>query len=175
MRRHYFNSEKGLFVAKKPEGGPVNPASDPYMMMNMMKGQVVNMVPYIFMGYIINSIFEGFVITKVPFPLTLRFKSMLMRGVDLPALSSSWVSSASFYFLNLFGSRSIFALVLGDNNDADSARAMAQQMSGAGMGGPQDPGKEFDKHRDMLELVEHRYALDGVEQELINILSMGPQ
>lgn len=53
---------------------------------------------------------------KLPFPLTIRFKSMLQSGVMTRDLDVRWVSSLSWYFLNLMGLQSVFGFILGSDN-----------------------------------------------------------
>ncbi|XP_064606550.1 ER membrane protein complex subunit 3-like [Liolophura sinensis] len=167
MRKSYFNEEdKGFFKTQKREAVAKNPMTDPSMMSDMVKGNVTNVVPMIIVGTWINWAFSGFLTTKVPFPLTLRFKPMLQRGVELVSLDASWVSSASWYFLNVFGLRSMYTLILGQDNAADQTKAMQEQLSGAGMVAPPDPSKAFKAEWEALEICSHQWALEGIEEEV---------
>ncbi|XP_027007551.1 ER membrane protein complex subunit 3-like [Tachysurus fulvidraco] len=169
MRKHYFNNpETGFFKKVKRKVVPKNPMTDTSMMTDMMKGNLTNVLPMILIGGWINWAFSGFVITKVPFPLTLRFKPMLQRGIELVSLDASWVSSASWYFLNVFGLRSMYSLILGQDNAADQSRIMQEQMTGAAMAMPPDPNKAFKSEWEALEIVEHKWALENVEEELMS-------
>ncbi|XP_072931709.1 ER membrane protein complex subunit 3 [Epargyreus clarus] len=168
MRRHWFNNEdSGYFKVQKRQSNAQNPMTDPGMMTDMLKGNVTNVLPMIVIGGWINWMFSGFLTTKVPFPLTLRFKPMLQRGVELASLDASWVSSASWYFLNVFGLRTIYTLVLGENNAADQSKVMQEQMSGAAMAMPPDPKAAFKAEWEALEITEHKWALANVENELL--------
>ncbi|KAG8516902.1 ER membrane protein complex subunit 3 [Galemys pyrenaicus] len=174
-RKYYFNNpEDGFFKKTKRKVVPPSPMTDPAVLTDMMKGNVTNVLPMILIGGWINMTFSGFVTTcslfpaaKVPFPLTLRFKPMLQQGIELLTLDASWVSSASWYFLNVFGLRSIYSLILGQDNAADQSRMMQEQMTGAAMAMPADTNKAFKTEWEALELTDHQWALDDVEEELM--------
>lgn len=172
MRKHFFNNEEtGYFKTQKRQPTMQNPMTDPSMMTDMLKGNLTNVLPMILIGGWINWTFSGFVTTKVPFPLTLRFKPMLQRGIELMSLDASWVSSASWYFLNVFGLRSIYTLVLGENNAADQTRVMQDQMSGAAMAMPPDPKQAFKAEWEALEICDHQWVLKNIEGEVTGLIS----
>lgn len=52
-------------------------ATDPSMMVNMLKSQLTGLVPQIVMGAWVNHFFAGFVLGKVPIALSPRFRPML--------------------------------------------------------------------------------------------------
>ncbi|PWZ03864.1 transmembrane protein [Testicularia cyperi] len=207
LRQNYFNLPPSSFLTRKAfltealangtylqpkaqeeKEGPKNPFEPAGGMDNMMDGmkkQMVMMIPQtIIMGWI-NFFFSGFVLLKLPFPLTLRFKVMLQRGIETPDLDVTWVSSLSWYFLTLFGLNAVYRLVLGEDNAADGTRDMAA-MSGAaasmqGMN-PAAPGQapDFAKmhlaERDNLELVgldssNTRWIGDGIEDRVLALYS----
>ena len=115
----------------------MNPAMmDPMNMMDMLKNNMTMVIPQLVIMTWVSHFFSGFVIgwshvailllmtnlsdppVKVPFPLTVAFRGMLQRGIELDSLAVTWVSSLSWYFLVLFGMRGVISLVLGEGNGA---------------------------------------------------------
>ncbi|RDB22649.1 ER membrane protein complex subunit 3 [Hypsizygus marmoreus] len=166
----------GTYLKDGPPKGDAQPSApnpmDPAAMDGMMAGmktQMVMMVPQmVIMGWI-NFFFQGFVLIKLPFPLTLGFKSMLQRGIETPDMDVRWVSSLSWYFLNFFGLNGLYRLILGGDNSADSSRDMtASPFANAGAaapGAPQDFNKLFKAERDNLEFSEGHYSWVGSDVE----------
>ncbi|KAH9749809.1 ER membrane protein complex subunit 3 [Citrus sinensis] len=138
-RRVYFcNEENGLLHVPKgqAQNAQAQMFSDPNMAMDMMKKNLSMIIPQTLTFAWVNFFFSGFVAAKIPFPLTQRFRSMLQNGIDLSTVDVSYVSSRSWYFLNLFGLRGLFSLILGEENATDDTQRM-MQMSGFGF----DPSK----------------------------------
>ncbi|KAF8391643.1 hypothetical protein HHK36_023950 [Tetracentron sinense] len=109
--------------------------SDPNMAVDMMKKNLSMIIPQTLTFAWVNFFFSGFV-----------------AAVDV-----SYVSSRSWYFLNLFRLRGLFSLILGEEND-DTQRMM--QMSGFGF----DPTKSLSAEKDNLDIVQHEWALPKFEQ-----------
>ncbi|EPZ31301.1 DUF850-domain-containing protein [Rozella allomycis CSF55] len=85
---------------------------DPDQMQNMtemMQKNMLTMIPQTLIMGAIHMLFSGFVTgntVKLPFSLPLQFKSMLQRGIETREMDVKWVSSLSWYFLNIFGLKS---------------------------------------------------------------------
>ncbi|KAI7853130.1 integral membrane protein DUF106-domain-containing protein [Circinella umbellata] len=180
--RYLKNSDAGNNNNNNTPTTPPNPMTDPDMMegmMESMKKQLTNMVPQMLIMGWINFFFKGFVVIKLPFPLTPRFKTMLQSGVDTRDMDVTWVSSLSWYFLNLFGLGSVFALILGDNNaagvDMAAMGSMPGVMPGAGQPGQQtDFKKLFTGEKENLLITSHKWDLDDVEERLLQKYGKNP-
>ncbi|RMZ79422.1 hypothetical protein DV738_g3278, partial [Chaetothyriales sp. CBS 135597] len=180
-RKEYLidNYKKGTFLKGGPESrgqSAPNPMSDPAAMdgmMGMLKGNMAMMIPQTLIMSWINAFFAGFVILRLPFPLTIRFKSMLQSGIMTRDLDVRWVSSLSWYFLCLFGLQGVFIFILGNDNAASQvAQQMAQANPQANLNpfGPgQDPDKMFLAEAENLEVAEYYSILEGAEDRLLKI------
>lgn len=90
---------------------------------------------------------------------------MLQNGIDLSTVDVSYVSSRSWYFLNLFGLRGLFSLILGEENAMDDTQRM-MQMSGFGF----DPSKSLGAEKDSLDIIQHDWALPKFEHRAEAVL-----
>jgi hypothetical protein len=158
------------------EEAPPTPPQDPMAAMGMMKQNMMTMVPNMLMMGWVSYFFSGFVLVRLPFPLTDRFKSMLQRGIFLSSLNVSYVSSLSWFFINLFGLRGLFSLVLGSDNGAvDNPDAMmAAQMSmgtGGMMGGPAAPdmGKVYQQEKNEVEIMPYQHIVAQAESRVCKL------
>jgi len=147
-------------------GGMENPMQDPFAMVGMMKQNMAMIVPNMLLMAWVSYFFSGFVLVKLPFGSSDRFKSMLQRGIFLRSLAPSYVSSLSWYFINLFGLRGLFSLILGDNNVTDNAKMMQDQISGTSA--PQmDFTQLFSTEKTELEIIQHEWSVAAAEYRIL--------
>ena len=145
---------------------------NPMSMMDGLKGQMAFMVQNMVMMQGISHFFQGFVLVKVPFPLTNGFKMMFQRGLDLSTLETSYVSSVSWYFLVMFGLRAFFRLAIGDTPQETQEAGFYQHSMGTLINAPAGPQK-FDSaavlkgEADNLEITKRPSMLDDVEKRLL--------
>lgn len=148
--------------------------------MGMLKGNMAFMVQNMVMMQGIQHFFSGFILLKVPFPLTTGFKNMFQRGlVELPDLEPSYVSSVSWYFLVMYGLRSFLRLAIGDptpemrEQDALNFQLGTvpptnnpQQAKGQDA---ESLAKQLRQEAENMDLFlhEHKSELDSVERRLL--------
>ncbi|CAO2823594.1 unnamed protein product [Amaranthus hypochondriacus] len=166
-RIYYSNEENGLLHVPKgqSQNAQAQMFTDPNMAMDMMKKNLSMIIPQTLTFAWVNFFFSGFVAAKIPFPLTQRFRSMLQNGIDLSTVDVSYVSSRSWYFLNLFGLRGLFSLILGEDNAMDDTQRM-MQMGGFGF----DPSKSLSAEKDGLDIVQHDWVLPKIEKRAEAVL-----
>ena len=83
---------------------------------------------------------------------------MFQRGVDLPTLDTSYVSSVSWYFLLMFGLRGTFRLLIGDiSSDEKRSHELQGEMgtSAGGGGAPFNKSAAFKSECDNLEFCRY--------------------
>eukprot|EP01102_Stenamoeba_stenopodia_P002621 TRINITY_DN12479_c0_g1_i1.p1 TRINITY_DN12479_c0_g1~~TRINITY_DN12479_c0_g1_i1.p1 ORF type:complete len:277 (+),score=86.01 TRINITY_DN12479_c0_g1_i1:127-957(+) len=191
QRRAFLN---GIFTTRAQEdaaaqeasndsGGSAGAAGNPPQMnammdqsMDMMKKSMTMFIPQMAMMGWVNFFFSGFVLVKLPFPLTPKFRMMLQRGIELTSLDMTYVSSLSWFFLILFGIRGVISLLLGEGNEADDAKIVQAQMGGGGgdvaegaapPGGVVDYGKLFQSEKEFLTIEKHDFALVNTAEDFI--------
>ncbi|KAK6458459.1 integral membrane protein DUF106-domain-containing protein [Scheffersomyces xylosifermentans] len=176
VRKQYFIEKLNStdFYAKIEDSNqdPMSQLTDPGMndaLMNMAKGNVMNFIPQTVIMAWVNYFFAGFVVMKLPFPLTDGFKSMLQNGIATPDLNVRYVSSISWYFVNLFGLRPVYSLLMG-GSEADALMSQQQQQSPLpNIGGPGGPkvDKLFKAEAENIQILSHESVFEGIAERVL--------
>lgn len=174
----FFNTEytgvKYLATKPNPKQEPQNPLTDSRsndFMMQVMKNSMSNIIPQSIIMWWVNFFFRGYAIMKLPFIITANFKPMLQTSIMTPDLDATYVSSISWYFVNLLGLKTILSLIFNDESLTD--RVMAQQeqsmmiqpqMAGAGP----TPQQKFQNQLDTLQITSFKSCLQDAPQRVVN-------
>jgi hypothetical protein len=169
QRKAFFCKENEGFFTKKYE----NKAPDlmnPSMMTDMIKKNVLNGLYYalIFVG--VGYMFSGFILLKLPFGLTQKFRTMLQQGLNLPDVDVSYVSAISWCFILVFGLNSILQHFDG-GADFSMLKEQEQMMKNPMMFGGQqgtDYEKLFSTEKENIEIIPQFSLLDDSVERLID-------
>ena len=158
--------------AKTDDGMDNMPSMDSSAMMGPLKNTVVMMITQVVMMGWLNSMFNGFVVLKLPFPLSYRFRLMTQQGLTGMDLDITYVSSLSWYLiifacfsyvLRLFSSTE--KMELGLVGATPSAQNKGGFPSIDGVGG------NFGKFSSMVTSVEEIRVesplLDNIENDVV--------
>jgi len=172
LRKGFFCNEGGFFSQKVENKAPE--VMNPNMMVDVLKKNLINGLYYalIFVG--VGYLFSGFILLKLPFGLTQKFRSILQQGLNLPDVDVSYVSAISWCFILVFGLNSILQHFDGGDNfsmlkEQEQMMKAPMQMMGP-LGGPQggmDYEKVFSAEKENIEIIPHFSMLEDSTDRLL--------
>ena len=169
QRKAFFCNEGGFFSQKIE-----NKAADvmnPNMMVDVLKKNLINGLYYALIFGGVGYMFSGFILLKLPFGLTQKFRSMLQQGLNLPDVDVSYVSAISWCFILVFGLNSILQHF--DGGDNFSMLKEQEQMMKAPMqmfgqpGAVQDYEKLFSAEKENIEIIPQFSLLEDSTDKLL--------
>ena len=184
--RKNFLSQQGkgalLQVKAQDAANPMNalgsnPMMNPENMMGMLKNNLFMTIATPLQYGLISHFFSGFLIGKVPFPLTQKFRELLQSGVSVASLNVQYISSISLYFLTLFGFNSLYKIILSESDDDLSSSMaamnpmMAMSMQQPSLSGPESNKVLCEKEANYLKVVRHRFLFDDADSRLVKKFS----
>ena len=169
-REWHAGSASGRLRARRSRGGDAAAAAselmrDPTKLTSAMSKNALGVIPQMLAGAWVNFFFHGFVVGRVPFALSQRFRGMLQRGVALRALDVTYVSSLSWYFLNLFGLGGVFRMCFGaSEEELDPLQAQRAMTSGVNV------DRAFKGIAEGFAAVKHEHTVGVADARATKIL-----
>ena len=95
MRKAFYCKKEGGFLHQPIESNPMSAMMNPAMMTGMIKQSFSSQIYQLGLSVGLGYFFSGFIMAKMPFALTQKFKVMFHQGFNIPLLDASFVSSMS--------------------------------------------------------------------------------
>ncbi|PXF49028.1 ER membrane protein complex subunit 3 [Gracilariopsis chorda] len=164
-RRYYFSQGKGPLYKPPVRASAMSPLMNPDSLANQVLSVVINIIPQMLLGVWARYTFAGVVVCRLPFTLTPRFRPMLQSGLDIASqsLDLRYVSSLSWYVLNLFGNAGLLSLVSTGSDYEDIL--VPNALSQISMNVAAD--KVFAQERAAIQKSTHSCRLDDFEQRVL--------
>ena len=114
-KRFFAVPEKNEEDEKKGSEKEVDPAQEQFAnsldefqknsggLKQMAIGNALNFVPQTVITWWLNHFFTNYVIMRLPFPLTLKFKEVVQNGIPTRDLDTSYTTTISWYFILMYG------------------------------------------------------------------------
>ena len=143
-RKAFFCKEETGFFSQKYEAKAAD-LMNPNMMGEMIKKNIVNAIYYIFIFVGVGFFFSGFILLKLPFGLTQKFRGMMQQGLNLPDVDVSYVSAISWCLILVFGLNNIIQFF--DGGEDFSIMQQQEQMMKQPLNLMPNPmgGNDYDK------------------------------
>ena len=141
-RQSFFNE----FFSREFKSTQSMDFMNPNMMGDMLKRNFTNAIYYISLYVVGGYFFSGYLILKLPFGLTRKFKSMMQQGLNLPDFDPSYVSAISWCLILVFGINPILQFFDGREDFtmfAQQKQMMTQTLNL--MSNPMMGGKDYKK------------------------------
>lgn len=175
LRKTFYWKKGTGFLRQNIESNPMSAMMNPAAMTGMLKQSFMSQIYQVGLSFGLGYFFSGFIMAKLPFGLTQKFKVMLHQGFNIPLLDASFVSSLSLAFLFIYGLQGVYGLMFDSNPIGDDLKMMnPQYMMGGMMGGPggapgqpKDYGKLFESERENYDILNYEFVLDKAEGYLI--------
>lgn len=168
VRRQYLVRENGpLDVSTDPQAA-ISVLMNPDVLANQAVSIAISIIPQMLLGQWASSSFAGLVVCRLPFSLTPRFRSMLHSGIEFIGrdLDVSYVSSLSWYVLNIFGVSGILTLFSdAQDDDLPFIPAGPAQISNS-----INPNKAYSTERETLTSFRHQFNMDEEQEKFLSIV-----
>jgi len=182
LRKYFFNNEEtGIFprlIKANENTSPMNMMMNPDALnMSSQFAMIISNLYFFVLYNSINHFFSGFVTVKLPFHLTIGWKSMFQQGIDIRDLDITYVSSSSWFILIFSGVRGFTSILLpmqiisGSIFKPDTNNVQQQPQNAMSMS---NPSKQFLEEKENLQIYKHLPIIEKSSERLLKMEETAP-